>query len=370
MTTSVRYYDSTMPGAPSLSATAGTLISVLDACLVNGFGSVTINPLVVASNVATATVSTGHGFAMVGSTGPVVRISGATPAGLNGDWRITVISATQFTFTTTGITDQTATGTISAKRAPAGFSKAFSGTNKAVYRSLNTEAVEAYYRIQDDLTGFKAAEFRMYESMTGVDTGVNGTLAAYINKFLSSNIWYLAANDRFVHLITHAGDAIRDYMGGYYFGQFIKSEPTDSFHVVCAMADTNRANSNPWNDSCTAYTNSISAYNGKYFLRGLTFLNYVNAMEFSVSTKNSITALGASGFAYSGIGALQAANVFLCEASSFRGRIPGLLNPLHIDNPPAGAYNLDDGNTYVSIPVGNRAADSGRVLWQISGEWK
>lgn len=134
---SVRYYDSTMAGAPALSGTPGALISVLDACLKDGFGTVTLNSLVVAGNVATGTVNAGHGFTMVGgAVGPVITIAGATPAGLNGTWRIaSVPNSTTFTFATSGIADQTATGTITAKRAPLGFSKVFSGTNKAVYRA-------------------------------------------------------------------------------------------------------------------------------------------------------------------------------------------------------------------------------------------
>jgi len=55
--TSVVYFDSTMTGAPALSGTAGTLIGLLDACLQDGFGGVTLDSLVVASNVATATYS-------------------------------------------------------------------------------------------------------------------------------------------------------------------------------------------------------------------------------------------------------------------------------------------------------------------------
>ena len=133
-----------MSGAPVLSGTAGTLIAVLDACLVNGFGSVTLNSLVVQNNVATATVSGGHGFAMIvgvnnvsPGVGPVVRIDGATPAALNGDWRLaSVPNSTTFTFAAEGIPDQTATGTITAKRAPAGWAKAFGGANKAAYQPM------------------------------------------------------------------------------------------------------------------------------------------------------------------------------------------------------------------------------------------
>ena len=59
MTTSVKYYASTMPGAPVLSGTAGALATLLDACLVDGFGLKTVDTLVVASGVATANISTG-----------------------------------------------------------------------------------------------------------------------------------------------------------------------------------------------------------------------------------------------------------------------------------------------------------------------
>lgn len=169
--TSVRYYDSTMAGAPALSGTAGTLIGVLDACLVNGFGTVTLNSLVVAGNVATGTVSGGHGFAMIGgAVGPVIRVAGATPSALNGDWRIaSVPGSTTFTFATTGIGDQTATGTITAKRAPLGFSKAFSGTNKAVYRADDVTSSRLYLRVDD--TGTTSARVRGFETMSDVDTG-------------------------------------------------------------------------------------------------------------------------------------------------------------------------------------------------------
>ena len=171
---SVRYFDSTMSGAPSLSGTAGTLISVLDACLINGFGTVTLNSLVVSSNVATGTVSAGHGFSMVGSAvGSVITIAGATPSSLNGTWRIaSVADSTHFTFVTSGISDQTATGTITAVRTPLGFSKVYSGTNKAVYRADDVMSSRLYLRVADDGTGSATyARIRGYESMSDVDTG-------------------------------------------------------------------------------------------------------------------------------------------------------------------------------------------------------
>ena len=87
------------------------MIAVLDACLVDGFGLKSVDTLVVSGAVATANISTGHS-AMVGS---VVLISGATPSGLNGEKRVTAITTNTVVFDATGISDQTATGTITLK---------------------------------------------------------------------------------------------------------------------------------------------------------------------------------------------------------------------------------------------------------------
>lgn len=73
--------------------------------------TVTLTSLVVASNVATGTVSAGHGL---GSSGTVsVIIAGATPTILNGTKSVTINSATEFEFAVT-TSDVTATGTITA----------------------------------------------------------------------------------------------------------------------------------------------------------------------------------------------------------------------------------------------------------------
>lgn len=172
--TSVKYFDSSMSGAPALSNTAGTLVSVLDACLVNGFGSMTLTSLVIAGNVATA-IKTGHGFVMRGNTGPVIVISGATPAELNTEFRIQSIpDANTFTFATSGIADQTATGTISAKRAPAGFSKVFSGTNKGAYQSNDITGTQLFLRVDDTTTTY--ARMRGYEDIAN-QTAFDGDTA-------------------------------------------------------------------------------------------------------------------------------------------------------------------------------------------------
>lgn len=231
--TSVKYFNSTMTGAPTLSGTKGALITVLDACLINGFGSVTLDSVVVASNVATGSISTGHGFAMIGDTGPVIRIAGATPTALNGDWRIqSVPSSTTFTFTTSGISDQTATGTITAKRAPAGFEKAFSGTNKAAYRSLDVASTQLYLRVDDTPTQYP--KLKMYETMSDVDTGTGASTVLYFAKSDTSDgnarAWALYADDRLFYLFACA------YEGTWgptmAFGDIDSYRSGDAYHCV------------------------------------------------------------------------------------------------------------------------------------------
>lgn len=164
--TSVKHFHSAMNGAPVLSGTAASLIAVLDACLVNGFGLQTASSVVVASGIATATFPSGHSF----EPDTIALIDGAAPAGLNGEKHVLTTSTNTITFAATGIADGTATGTITAKLAPAGWEKPFSGTNLAVFRSLNVESTRMYLRVDD--TGTTNSRVAGYESMTDVNTGV------------------------------------------------------------------------------------------------------------------------------------------------------------------------------------------------------
>lgn len=237
MSTSVKVFRNTDTGAPVLSSSAGTLIAVLDACLQDGYGNITLDSLVVASDVATATKSTGHGFTMLDNVGPVIRMAGATPAGLNGDVRITVTSSTQFTFTTTGISDQTATGTITAKRAPAGFTKAFSGTNLAAYRSDDVTGTRLYLRVDD--TG-NPAKTRGYEVMTDINTGTGDypTVAQMENGVYTyknySSTWTLISDGKLFYFLTD----LATYQGLLVFGDPISFKAGDAFHsVVCGARD-------------------------------------------------------------------------------------------------------------------------------------
>ena len=80
----VHYINNAMRGAPVLSGTRGSLIALLEAFLVTGFGQVTANSVTVAGGVATASLQPGEGFALHAN----VLVAGATPAALNGVARV------------------------------------------------------------------------------------------------------------------------------------------------------------------------------------------------------------------------------------------------------------------------------------------
>ena len=122
--TSVKLFRSTMPGAPALRGQVGSLISLLDACLVNGWGSQTASSVIITGGVATATFPADHAAAVES----VVLVAGATPAGLNGEQKVPAVAPNVIRWATAEA-DGTATGTITVKMAAAGWTKVYTGTN-------------------------------------------------------------------------------------------------------------------------------------------------------------------------------------------------------------------------------------------------
>ena len=356
MPNTVRCFTSEMTGAPSLSGTAGTLIGVLDACLVDGFGSVTVNSLVVASNVATATVSGGHQCAMLGTTGPVLRLSGASPPGLNGDWRVTVTDSTHFTFATSGISDQTATGTISAKRAPAWCApatdpatvKVFTGTNKAVYRSDDITGNRLYLRVADAGVGSASyARVCGYEVMTDVDTGtgvfptegqISGGGYWYKSNGANATVrgWTLVADSRSMVLFVNQDGTIANSVA-HFFGDIVSDHASDAYGSLIIVGISSSMNS-----TFQAFGAAVA---GHYLARSYTQTGTASTVC-KYSHGRSPSYMGYEGATYPNPGN----NLFLCSsveiwdsATVERGTWPGLYAPLH------AVSALTDGATITNI---------------------
>ena len=239
--TSVKFFRSTMPSAPALRGQAGSIISLLDACLVNGWGIQTATSVVVASGVATATFPSDHAAAVES----VVLVAGATPAGLNGEQKVTSAVSNVITWATAEA-DGTATGTITVKMAPAGWTKVYTGTNLAVYKSSDPAAHGQFLRVND--AGTTAARVLGYENMTAVSTGTGpfptntqvsgGMYWGKSDTAGSTDIpWSLAADSRAFYLNNAAyfSTGGPGYRAGtlYFFGDLIPhSRSGDPFATV------------------------------------------------------------------------------------------------------------------------------------------
>lgn len=265
----VKWIASTMRGAPRLSGTAGDLITVLDALLITGWGAITPTSITVADGVATVVTNVDESFLQ----DAVVLISGATPGALNGPTRVLTSSATGFTFATSAA-DGAATGTISIKYAPQGsWEKAFSATNKAVYRSTDPAGPRFYYRVDD--TGTTAAQVRGYEVMTDVDTGTQPfpTTVQMANAYLhkssiastEAHSYFMAADSRAVLVAPEfypVGDKSTDVRG---FGDMLALVPTDAWCAAVSVSSIYSVGT--YNSSFGAFTSPGNTVAGIYLAR-------------------------------------------------------------------------------------------------------
>lgn len=325
--TTVKFFTSAMSGAPTHTNAVGSIIALLDACLVNGFGSVTLDSLVIADNVATGTVSTGHGFAMTGATGPVIRIAGATPSGLNGDWRIqTVPNSTTFTFTTSGISNQTATGTITAKRAPAGFEKAFSGTGKAAYRSASVASTRGYLLVLDTDVATPASwnQLQQFESMSDVDTGTGGSTVYYSLKYAtSSGHWMLVADDRAFYFVARTFGA-NEPIGQFFFGDLAyPAQPADAYH--CGLIGLqSAATNNPYGLARFGDSGESGRLMRSYdqVTANVALRRYGHALNSSYLSNGGGSYLSALGVAVTPVQGWE-------DNTTYRGDLPGFYSQVH-----------------------------------------
>jgi hypothetical protein len=127
-----------------------------------------------------------------------------------------------------------------------GWAKAFTGTNKAVYRS--PDGTRFYLRVQDDGPGARVggqARAVAYESMTDVDTGVDPypTVAQRSDGLLwdksatadaTARAWSLVGDGkRFALLVQGAGSpSYLDRWDCWFFGDILSYKAGDAYHSM------------------------------------------------------------------------------------------------------------------------------------------
>lgn len=342
MSTAVKFLHSAMTGAPVLSGTAGALATVLDACLVDGFGLVTLDSLVIAGNVATMTRAAGHSF----EAGCVALVAGATVTGgtINGEWRVIATTATTATFATTGLADQTATGSITAKVAPLGWTKPHNSTNLAAYKSANPAATGCLLRVDD--TGGVNARVVGYESMGGINTDLVGPFptaaqvsgGGYWAKSSTANAtarpWVIVGDDRgfYISVATTSGAA----NSTHGFGDFLSNKSPDAYACVLSCSSSDIYNGAPGSSNGNDVAHIQPSTNAAlYAARGVGGLGGAVALRraaavpgYDGSSAFSGSATGFMAYPNPADNGLYVSPIFLTEVSAttcYRGRYPGLL---------------------------------------------
>lgn len=394
--TTVKFYREDFPGAPTLNGVAGSLIGLLDACLCTGFGLRSATSLVVAGGVATLTLaSDAKNGNLLNSVILVDGVTGALTA-LNGEQRVTAASSTTLSFATAAA-DGTAAGTITVKSAPAGWEKKFTGTNKAVFKSLSPEANTSYLWVNDaDTTN---ANVRAYAAMTDVDTGTGAapTFAESTNGGswiksdsgnASANKWELFADARAFYYCPVPGygnNAMRIGQGAYYFGDIVSYKSGDVFSTALLASSGapgySAANGNVFHaQQASSVSRLLSSYvglGGPVAVFAPRVCGSVSAYSGSDETLGPFPSPVDGGLRFSDIAAMEAS--ISGDTARLRGHFPGVrhvpqskvnntFNPRDTVRLGGRVFYAVVADSTFNINVGG--AYGGRGFFDITGPWR
>lgn len=385
MSTSVKVFASTDPGALVLSGTAGALSTLLKTYLVDGLGSGAVATLTVAAGIATATYGAGHPFA-VGSVG---EFAGATPTGLNGQKRILSAATNSVTFDATGIADGAATGSITSKLASAGWQQVFSATNITCLKPTVVEATGCVLRIGD--TGTTNARVRAYEAMTDASTGVGPTplesqLAGGLYWPKSSvastlaRTWYMVADERGFYLAVAPAGSDRYTL--LFAGDIASLKSGDAYGYLLTGNHADQTNASAVPDGCVGYSHR-SARNGAYLVRSHTAIGQSTAAQRLGAHHNGSTADVYAGLPGYSVGTYPngpnnglMTGALELHALGIRGTLPGLLHPVQdCGNAFATGAIVDGtddlaGHRLMAVRTGPPASGTvGTAILDVTGPW-
>ena len=380
-------FDSSQPGAPVLSGTAGALRTLLKACLVDGFGAGAVATLTVSGGIATATYAGAHPF----KVGYVAQFAGATPAGLNGNKVILSATGTSVTFAAPGVPDGAATGTITSKAAPAGWQELFAGAlaNVIALKPSVVEATGCVLRVDD--TGTINARVRAYEAMSDISTGVGMTPlesqaagGLWWPKSATANAtaraWILVADARGFYLAVAPAGGDRYTL--LFAGDIASLKSGDAYGYLLTGNQGDQTNAYSVPDGCVGYSHR-SARTGAYLVRGYTAIDQSTAAQRLGAHHNGSTADVYAGTAGYSLGAYPngANNGLLTgalelHAAGLRGTLPGLLHPVQDCGASfatgATVDGTDDlaGRRLLAIRTGPPAGGTvGTVFIDTTGNW-
>lgn len=298
--TEIKFYVHTNSNAPQLPNTWGSLVGILDACLINGYNAPPISEVAISSNVMTITFGVAHNLL----SGQVLRLSGANQSEFNREFRITTIP----TLNTVQIVldnslPASISGIIFATLPSLGWVKEFSGGGRRAYRSAEISKTERpFLRILDELDPAYGADYAKYakvgivsnmsdiNSISGLQTPYDlqkpdknwigtGSGTATINgwaKWYYSNNedvyslsfgdsngsnstakqWLVVGNGEWFYILPSLFNSI--YPNTYFFGKL--SESTETCYGLSSSLQYDTARNNISSNKKTALASGVAAF--------------------------------------------------------------------------------------------------------------
>ncbi|MCU6432622.1 hypothetical protein LPB67_02370 [Undibacterium sp. Jales W-56] len=385
----IKWYQSNQNGAPQITGQAGSLIAVLNACLLNGFNLRTLTTITRVGNVATATADAGHGF----RESDTVLIASANETAYNGEKRIRNVTTNSFQFDVTGDPATPATGIITAKVAPLDWESPFSGANKAVYRAKDVTGNRLFLRIDETpLTGdanygrgARTALAQMWEVLNDIDNGTGKSETWWRkahNESATARPWVLVGDSKRFWLAVNWSESYPNRYVPYFFGDFPSFKAGDAYGTVIAgYYDLIYNWGDPASNEVSDYVYSVGTAVGNtgiWLARGYSQLGgRINAHWVSAPAANGGTGLGYTGIPYpnpadNGIYVMP---MMIQEQTgpSLRGRLPGLLCPLQsIPAPEPWKYQgfvIDGTQRELLVVNGSQSSGGARMAFDLTGPW-
>jgi hypothetical protein len=407
----VKFFYSTMENAPLLNNVWGSLVALLDACLVDGFNPKTIDAITRVGAEATATILSGHAYI----PGQIVNVAGVTQTEYNGDQRVKTATTNTFTFDVIGLptTPATTSGTITCKSAALGFQKAFAATNVGVYRSQNVLGPRHYLKVDNSqwagwTTGAKTSRINVGENMSDVNTFVGARAPFDPNNptrndgsgFFKWNTshqagsessgdggagprnWVLIGDDRGFYFYTTASQNF-DWYGrmGYTFMEFTSFKAGDAYNTIVSGMEAVAGDYMSYPDQYGPNDNYGSSYLGKYLLRDYSQVGG-NIRGTYISLQTNGTSEVKSGLA-TGINWPNGPDFSLVlhptylkqENNHLRGLMPGMFC-VHNNNPYNDLAVIDNvvgypGRKFLMVGINDNTTQAGiKIAFDITGPWR
>jgi hypothetical protein len=376
-----RVYRSTDYGAPTLCGSIGFLIPHLKACLVDGYGSLTISSITHTAGTVSVTTAVAHGL----KTYSIQLIAGVNEAGYNGEYSVTVTGTYTFTYTTGGISINTGTGTMTTKTPAAGWTQPYTGTNLSAFRQGGGQ--QRYLRVDDTTT--LTSRIIGYETMSDVNTGVGGfptnsqvVGGLYVQRSSTADAvlreWVLVADNK--NLFLWVGwNSVFPYVDSPMIGYFdLLPSKAGDIYATCLAANVSAVIAGFRMSYLVATVNAADA-TGSFVVRSFTQIGTampVNKIS-DYGKGNAQVNAGASGLIYphQTDGCLWVSPIWLAEVqptlaqNCIRGTIPNMWNPLHYRPLNHGDTFIGTGTLAGKVLMAFNIQPAAQVFLDISSSW-